>query len=165
MLKDVRYAVRGLRRAPVFTAAAIATLALGIAVNTLVFTIINSLAFRPMPVRDAERIVRIYPGDATGRRQNLFSYLDYLEVSTALHAFEGIAGYIPVAVTAADREEPREALAYAVSSSYFPLLGIQPARGRIFTREEEDDPGSGRVALISYSLWTRQFAGREEVLV
>ena len=164
MLADLRYAARGLRRAPVFTAAAIATLALGIAVNTLVFTIINSLAFRPMPVRDAERIVRIYPVDATGRRQNLFSYLDYLEISTALHAFEGMAGYIPVAVTAADREEPREALAYAVSSSYFPLLGIQPSRGRIFTREEEDDSGSGRVALISYSLWTRQFAGREDVL-
>jgi len=152
MLADLRYAVRGLRRAPIFTAAAIATLALGIAVNTLVFTVIHSLAFRPMPVRDAERIVRLYPVDATGRRQNLFSYLDYLDISTALHAFEGMAAYIPVAVTAADREEPREALAYAVSSSYFPLLGIQPSRGRIFTRDEEDDPGSGRVALISYSL-------------
>jgi putative ABC transport system permease protein len=113
MLKDVRYAVRGLRRTPIFTAAAIATLALGIAVNTLVFTIINSLAFRPMPVRDAERVVRIYPVDGTGRRQNLFSYPDYVDLSTAVHAFAGMAGYIPVAVTAADRDEPREALAYA----------------------------------------------------
>jgi predicted permease len=164
MLKDVRYAVRGLRRTPIFTAAAIATLALGIAVNTLVFTIINSLAFRPMPVRDAERVVRIYPMDGTGRRQNLFSYPDYVDLSTAVHAFEGIAGYIPVAVTAADRDEPREALAYAVSSSYFPLLGIHPSRGRSFSREEENDPGAGRVAVISHALWTGHFAASDAVL-
>ena len=164
MLKDVRYAVRGLRRTPIFTAAAIATLALGIAVNTLVFTIINSLAFRPMPVRDAERVVRIYPVDGTGRRQNLFSYPDYVDLSTAVHAFEGIAGYIPVAVTAADRDEPREALAYAVSSSYFPLLGIHPSRGRSFSREEENDPGAGRVAVISHALWTGHFAASDAVL-
>jgi predicted permease len=164
MLNDFRYATRGLRRAPIFTAAAVATLALGVAVNTIVFTIINSLAFRPMPVRDAGRIVRIYPVDEAGRRQNLFSYPDYVDLSTALHAFEGMAGYMPVAVTAADRDEPREALAYMVSSSYFPLLGMQPSRGRAFTRQEEDDPGAGRVAIISHALWTRQFGGRENVL-
>ena len=164
MLIDVRYAARGLRRAPIFTAAAIATLALGIAVNTLVFTIINSLAFRPMPVRDAERVVRIYPVDGTGHRQNLFSYPDYVDLSTAVHAFEGMAGYIPVAVTAADRDEPREALAYAVSSSYFPLLGIHPSRGRSFSREEENDPGAGRVAVVSHALWTGHFAANDAVL-
>ena len=89
MVTDLRYAIRGLRRAPVFTIAAVATLALAVAVNTIVFTIINSLTFRPMPVRDAGRIVRIYPVDADGRRQNLFSHPDYLDLSTALHAFEG----------------------------------------------------------------------------
>jgi hypothetical protein len=164
LLTDLRYAIRGLRRAPIFTGAAIATLALGIAVNTIVFTIIHSLAFRPMPVRDARRIVRIYPVDATGHRQNLFSYLDYTDLSTALHAFEGMAGYMPVIVTAGDRGEPRDALAYAVSSSYFPLLGMQPSHGRAFAREEEADPGRGRVAVISHSLWSRQFAGREQAL-
>jgi hypothetical protein len=104
MLNDLRYAFRGLRRAPIFTGAAVATLALAIAVNTIVFTAINALVFRPMPVRDAERIVRIYPVDADGRRQNLFSHPDSVDRSTALHAFEGMAGYMPVAVTAADRE-------------------------------------------------------------
>jgi predicted permease len=154
-MRDLRYVLRGLRRAPTFTAAASLTLAIGIAVNTIVFTLINSLALRPMPVEDAGRVVRIYPVDAAGRRHNLFSYPDYVDVSGADHGLEGIAGYIPVAVTALEGETPRDALAYAVSSSYFRLLGIRPSLGRSFSIEEETDPGA-RVALVSHALWTRR---------
>ena len=76
MLTDLRYAVRALRAAPGFTLIAAGTLALAIAVNTIAFTLLNSLVLRPMPVRDAAQVVRIYPVDAVGRRRNLFSYPD-----------------------------------------------------------------------------------------
>jgi hypothetical protein len=70
---DLRYALRTLRRSPSFAFAAIATLALGISVNTIAFTLLNSLALRAMPVRDPDRIVKVYPLDPRGHRQNLFS--------------------------------------------------------------------------------------------
>jgi predicted permease len=164
MLNDFRYALRGLRRAPTFTAAAGVTLALGIAVNTIVFTVIHSLAFRPLPVRAAQDVVRIYPVDAAGRRHNLFSHADYAELNGPAPGFEGLAAYIPAAVTAADGESPREALAYVVSASYFQLLGIGLSLGRSFSAQEEADPGAGRVTVISHSLWTRRFDGRADVL-
>jgi hypothetical protein len=70
MLADIRYALRTFAKRPSFAVAAIATLALGIAVNTIAFSLLNSLALRPMPVRDAGRVVRLHPIDASGRRQN-----------------------------------------------------------------------------------------------
>ncbi len=72
MMQDLRYAIRALLRAPAFAISAVLTLAIGIAVNTIVFTLLNSLALRPMPVRYAAHVVRIFPIDETGRRQNLF---------------------------------------------------------------------------------------------
>jgi putative ABC transport system permease protein len=100
MLKDLRYAVRTLQRAPSFTIAAVLTLALGIAANALVFTLVNSLALRPMPVRDPGRVVRIFPVDARGHRQNLFSYPDYLEYRRQAGPLQGLAAYIPLSVAA-----------------------------------------------------------------
>jgi len=90
MLNDLKYALRALRGAPAFTLVAVATLALGIAVNTIAFTLLNSLALRPMPVRDASRVVRIYPVDETGRRHNLFSYPDYQSYRDQQQSFEAL---------------------------------------------------------------------------
>ena len=91
--------MRSCPAAPAFTLVAVATLALGIAVNTIAFTLLNSLALRPMPVRDASRIVRIYPVDDTGRRQNLFSYPDYQSYRDQLQSFDALVAYIPSEVT------------------------------------------------------------------
>ena len=73
-MHDVRYALRTFVRRPSFAIAAIATLALGITVNTVAFSLINAMVLRPIPVPDAGRVVRVYPVDETGRRSNLFSY-------------------------------------------------------------------------------------------
>ncbi len=169
MRQDLTHAVRALLRAPSFAVTAILTLALAIAVNTIVFTLLNSLALRPMPVRDAASVVRIFPIDADGRRQNLFSYSDYRTLSTSSPwspgspGLAGLAAYIPVAVTAAERDGVREVLAYAVSASYFPLLGIQPSFGRSFTAAEEHDRDA-RVVVISHALWIRDFGGAGDVI-
>src|SRR3954467_5561952 len=99
MLNDLRYAIRALRAAPAFTLVAVATLALGIAVNTIAFTLLNSLALRPMPVRDAARVVRVYPIDPDGHRQNLFSYPDFESYRQQLQSFDALVAYIPGQVT------------------------------------------------------------------
>src|SRR5688572_14566918 len=99
MLRDIRYALRTFAERPSFAAAAIATLALGIAVNTIAFSLLNSLALRPMPVPHADRVVRLYPVDAAGRRSNLFSCLDYLDYREASSLFETLAAYVPADLT------------------------------------------------------------------
>src|SRR5436190_16133223 len=99
MLGDIRYAIRTFARRPSFAIAAVAILALGIAVNTIAFTLLNSLALRPMPVRDAARVVRIYPVMADGHRQNLFSYPDFESYREHLQSFDALVAYIPGEVT------------------------------------------------------------------
>jgi len=155
-----------LRAAPAFTVVAVSTLAIGIAVNTIAFTLLNSIALRPMPVRDGSRLVRIYPVDANGRRQNLFSYPDYLSYREPSEALDGTVAYIPATVTLgrdATREPMREGLAYAVSASYFPVLGIELALGRTFNQAEEARLDE-RVAIISYSMWQRRHDGAADAL-
>jgi predicted permease len=166
MLADFRYAIRSLRGAPAFTRVAVSTLALGIAVNTIAFTLLNSLALRPMPVRDAHRIVRIYPVDSKGQRGNLFSFPDYLALRAQNRSLDGLVAYIPAEITLGrdgTSEAVRDGLAYAVSATYFPALGMEPALGRTFNAHEEAVPGAN-VAIISYSLWQRRHGGSADVL-
>ena len=169
MLGDIRYALRTFAKRPSFAVAAIATLALGIAVNTIAFSLLNSLALRPMPVRDAGRVVRLHPIDASGRRENLFSYPDYLDYRAAASPlFDTMAAYIPADLTAGrsslDRSPatPRAALGYVVSASYFDLTGVRPALGRVL--QPQDDASSARVAVLSHALWQSRFGGDAAVL-
>jgi predicted permease len=165
MLKDLRYAVRTLQRAPSFTIAAVLTLALGIAANTLVFTLLNSLALRPMPVRDPGRVVRVFPIDARGHRHNLFSYSDYLEYRGHAAPLQDVAAYIPLTVASRiNGGDTEDLVGYAVSANYFPMLGIEPALGRAFLPSEEHAGAGSRVAIISHSLWHRRFELDPEVL-
>jgi hypothetical protein len=91
MLGDIRYALRTFAKHPSFAIAAISTLALGIAVNTIAFSLLNSLALRPMPVRDASRVVRLRPVGANARPGNLFSYPDYVDYRQGQRLFETLA--------------------------------------------------------------------------
>ena len=153
MPHDVAYAVRSLLRARSFTAIAILTIALGIAINTGVFTILNALALRPMPVRDPSAVVRMLPVDTRGQRHNLFSYPDYLDYRASMPVFTGVAAYVPVELSArTSGGESREALGYVAGPEYFTTLGIHLSRGRIF--EDHDGPFA---AVIGHTFWQRQF--------
>jgi macrolide transport system ATP-binding/permease protein len=157
VLDDIRFALRTFAKQPSFAAAAIATLALGMAVNTLVFSLVNSLVLRPMPVRDASRVVRVYPADETGRTANLFSFADFSDYRAAALSFETLAAYIPADMTAGrsslDRTAsvPRAVLGYIASASYFDVTGVRAAAGRLL--QPADDRSRERVAVISDALW------------
>jgi predicted permease len=157
MLHDVRYAIRTFARRPSFAVAAIVTLALGIAVNTIAFSVVNSLLLRPMPVPYSGRVVRVYPVDARGHRGNVFSYPDYLEYRAAASPFDALAGYSPAEMTAGsstlDRgaAAPRVALAYVVSASYFEITGVRPALGRVLQPADERD--GGRIVVLGHGFW------------
>jgi predicted permease len=162
MLNDIRYALRTFARSPSFAVTAIGTLALGISVNTIAFSLLNSLVLRPMPVRDAARVVRVYPVDASGRRGNLFSYPDYEDLRQAVPLFDTLAAYVPADLTAGrsslDRAvaPPRPALGYVVSAAYFDLTGVRPALGRVL--QPDDDRAGSRAAVLGYSFWQSRFA-------
>jgi len=163
VLRDIRFALRTFVKQPSFACAAVVTLALGIAVNTLVFSVLNSLVLRPMPVRDASRVVRIYPLDDTGRTSNLFSYTDFLEYRAASPSFESLAAYIPADLTAgrssldAAAAMPRPTLAYVITASYFDVTGLHAGAGRLL--QPSDERARDRVVVISHALWRSRFNG------
>ena len=164
-MQDLRYAVRALLRAPAFAISAVLTLAIGIAINTIAFTLLNSLALRPMPVRDASDVVRIFPVDETGRRQNTFSNRDFLDYRADAPGFEGLTAYIPVSVTARVRgADAEDIVGYAVTSNYFALLGLEPSLGRAFLPVEERPGAESAVAVISHTLWRRHFGSDPAVI-
>src|SRR4051812_8158152 len=164
MFQDLRYALKTLRRTRGFAAMAILTIAVAIAVNTIVFTLLNSLALRPMPVREASRVVRLYPMLPDGTRANLFSYPDYLEYRASARALDGLVAYIPVeiSVQAGTGAETRTALGYAVSRNYFGVLGIPLSMGGIWSDDEER--AGGAVAVIGHAFWERQYGSDPAVI-
>ena len=162
MLADLRYAMRTLVRRPSFSLAAIAMLAIGITANTIVFTLIDSLALRPMPVRDARRVIRVYPVDATGRRRNLISYPDYMHYRDQARGLDTLAAYVPADATSgrwsgdAGVAAPRAILAYVASPEYFAVIGMQAARGRLLQPADER-AGAPQVAVIGHAFWRSRF--------
>lgn len=143
MFADVRYSLRSFVRTPSYAVAAVATLALGITVNTVVFSLINSLLLRPMPVPDAERVVRVHPMQQDGRRGALFSYPDYLAYRASAAPFDTLAAYRPAEITAgrssldAASVEPRAALGYVASPEYFAVTGVRAQIGRVLLADDE----------------------------
>jgi predicted permease len=168
MLSDLRYACRTLAAHPSFTVAAVATLALGIAANTIAFTLLNLLVLRPMPVPEARRVVRVFPVDAHGRR-NLFSYPDFVDYRAQATGFAVLAGYIPSDVTIgrSSRDlhevEPRPGVAYGASHGYFDLVGLRPTIGRLFEASDERRADT-RPVVISHAMWKTRFAADLGVL-
>jgi predicted permease len=186
-LQDLRFGIRMLRRNPGFTAVAVVTLALGIAVNTAVFTAFDALVLRPRPVKDPESLVAVFrtaPGDARGR----FSYPDYIYFRDHSQSFSDLSLFaFGMALTSSDLPpagpEPRSRLAGAVgfqlpqllqgsaqplsaafvSGNYFQMLGALPLRGRLLV-PADDQPGSPPIVVMSGNFWQRQFHSDPKVV-
>ena len=168
MWHDVRLALRMVRRSPGFTATIALTLALGIGANAAIFGVINSLLLRPLPVADPDRLVTISSDAAIARGQAgvPWSFAMWKEVQPHAALFDGAFAWTPARFDLAERGERQPVAGIFASGRYFETLGVAAIRGRTFM-PADDQPGAGPdgpVAIISYSLWQRRFAGADSVI-
>jgi predicted permease len=164
--QDLRYALRGLRKSPGFTAVAMLTLALGIGANTAVFTVVNGVLLRPLPFPQPERLFLIsykpQRGPVTFDTPGL-SDRYYLQFQRQNQAFERIATFGPDSVALTGAGSAVRVQTATVTTSFFPVLRVNPAIGRAFSPEEERQGGSG-VALIGDRLWRSRFGADPNIL-
>jgi predicted permease len=159
IFQDVRYGLRQLRRSPGFTAVAVTTLALGIGANTAIFSLINTLMLRFLPVRDPEQLVELlhrYPGEP---RMNGFSWQSYEHFREQNHVFSGVIGFGPSRFSVRGPGlTPETVDGEYVVGDYFPALGVKPAIGRLIGPQDDrvGAPGSA-VAVVSWSYWKSRF--------
>src|ERR1051325_11682578 len=157
LLKDLRYAFRSLVKRPGFTIVAILTLALGIGINTTVFSLANSVFLRQLPVASPQNLVWIFSG-----RDNSSSYPEYLEYQQQTELFDGVMAYEWVGLNLGSKGQSERVEGTLVSGNYFDVLGVKAEVGRTFLPDE--DKTSTAVAVISHNLWQRRFNGDANVL-
>ena len=155
LIQDVRYGLRRLAASPLFTVMAILIIGLGIAANTAVFSVVNAFLFRPLPFVDADRLVHVYQHSDEGEAQSN-SFPAYRAIASRTDVFSGAAAIYFTTVNAETDLGVRPSLVEFATSSYFPVLGLRPARGR-WIAPEEDAPGAGAVAVVSHRAWRSRF--------
>ncbi len=158
--RDLRYATRTLRHTPLFTTVAITTLALGIGANTTVFTFIENILLRSLPVRDPQQLVSLNWGGMVN-----ISYPNYIDFRDRNQAFSSLIAYRynPVNISVHARENFR-VWGYEATGNYFETLGIKPLLGRFFGSADDDKPGAHPVLVISYRSWQSRFAADPNVI-
>ena len=168
-LHDLRFALRTLRKSPVFAATAILTLALGIGANTSIFQLLDAVRLRSLPVADPASLVKVqikgglhdFGWSTSG---TALSTALWEQIRTQRKAFSGFLAWRSAPYGIGEKDQERLAQGLWVSGEMFPLLGIVPIRGRLFT-PEDDRPGCGiSGAVISYSLWQSEFGGKDSVI-
>ena len=170
IVRDLRYALRSLAHSPAFALTAILTLALGIGANTAVFSVMNAVLLRSLPVADPTRLAylrtsNVPHGTGTISSRETFSYPIYQTLRDKHRGFSDVIAYVPLSISkVAVRygSQPEEAEGEMVSGTFFSGLGIKLPHGRGFTEQDEKDHAP--VAVISYNYWTRRFARNPDVL-
>ncbi|MBC7788540.1 MAG: ABC transporter permease [Anaerolineae bacterium] len=162
--QDLRYAIRTLSKNSAFTAVAVVCLALGIGVNTTMFSVVNALMLRPLPYREPERLVALYETDPKeGRFDNNWSFPDFYDVREQSSAFDGMAAHYSRFFTVTGGDQPEGVEGEVVSPAIFRILGIKPLLGRDFAVEEEQ-AGKENVVLLGHGFWEGRFAGDKAVV-
>jgi putative ABC transport system permease protein len=158
LIQDLRYGARMLLKQPGFTVVAVIALALGIGANTAIFSVVNAILLRPLNYKDSERLVQInhnYPKLDLKASVSAIGYSHYRDNCEAFDTI-GAASNWPVNLT--ESGDPERLLGMAVTHTFLPMLGIEPAKGRVFAADD-DQPGHNRVVVLSDGLWRRRFAG------
>ncbi len=162
--QDIRYAVRMLIKNPGFSAIAILSLALGIGANTTIFTVVNAILLRPLPVKDISRLVELDTVDTKTRvtAANVtklgMSYPNFQDYARENQVFSGLSCTVgPLPLTWSDGAEPKQVLGQMVNANYFDVLGLTPVLGRFFLPDEDTKPGGNNVVVLSYSMWVNKF--------
>jgi macrolide transport system ATP-binding/permease protein len=153
MIQDLRYGLRMLARSPAFTSIAVLSLALGIGANTAIFSLVNVILLRPMPVQDPERLVSVFMTDQRNAGNLPFSHLNYKDLRDQNEVFSGLTALTFAQVNWSRETEAEQIPLQVVSGDYFTVLGVPLARGRAFHPEEDRTPTA--VAVISHGFWER----------
>ncbi len=167
--KDFRYALRSMRKNPVFVLFVVLTLALGIGANTTVFTLINTVVLNPLPVRNPDRLAALTAGESrnTANSGSIFpiSYADLQDYQSRNEVFDSLAGYSSArGMTWLNHGASEAVFGELVTANYFATLGLSPARGRFFAPEEDGLPGAHPVAILNYAAWQKRFGGAEDIV-
>jgi putative ABC transport system permease protein len=167
-MQNLRHSLRSLLKQPLFSGIVVLTFALGIGANTAVFSVVNAVLLRPLPFQNPQNLVALGEFDTRetadpGTEIDSISYLDYVDWRDQSKVFEHVAVYTNQSVsTLTDGNEALHVQGESVSADLFPLLGIQPALGRVFL-PKEDEPGN-HVVILSHELWQRRFGADPNIL-
>jgi putative ABC transport system permease protein len=169
--KDITFGLRMLAKSPGFTAIAVITLALGIGANTAIFSLMNQVLLRDLPIKNPDQLeILRAPGPKTGHistdgdSNESFSYPMYKGLRDTNSVFSGILARYGFAASVASRGQTDRATGEVVTGNYFEVLGVQPAIGRVFTQDDDRVPGAQPVVVLSHSYWKRRFGGDPSVL-
>ncbi len=164
LIQDLRYAVRGLIKRPGFTFIAIMTLALGIGANSAIFSVVDGVLLRSLPLPDSKSLYAIHTGAATFNRYDApLSYPEYQDVVQQTRSFQSIGAWADTNANLSDGVKPERVIMRIVLPSLLPTLGVEPVRGRNFL-PEETTKGRDHVAMITYGLWQRRFSGADDAV-
>jgi predicted permease len=167
LLQDIRFALRSFRKSPVFSVVAVFSLALGIGANTAIFSLVDQLVLRLLPVQQPDRIVLLsgrgrHYGGNNGR--NALPYLMYQDLRDRNQVFNGMMCRYRQGLSISTGGRTEVAISELVSGNYFPLLGIRPAAGRLFTASDDLHEGAHPYAVLSYAWWQTRFSGDRGVI-
>lgn len=174
LFQDFWYALRQLRKSPGFTTVAVLTLALGIGANTAIFSVVNALLLKMLPVRDPQQLVIL--GDPTWvnarangtPRTDIFSYPLYKQLRDANHVFTGLCAagteHRIAVESAASQVSDQNVIGRMVSGNYFSVLGVEPVAGRLISNSDDTTEDSNPVVVLGYEYWQRKFAGSSAII-
>ena len=163
LLRDVRFGYRQLVKRPAFTMLAIVAMALGIGANTAIFSLLNTVLLRPLPVRDPGRLIAV-DGRLPSTDFTLQSYPNYKDYRDRNRSLEGLIAYRFVVASLSHNGVNERAWGFLVSGNYFDVLGVKPQLGRTFLPEEDQTPNSHPVIVVSDACWKKRFAGNRQIV-
>jgi macrolide transport system ATP-binding/permease protein len=164
LFQDLRFGLRQLIKRPGFTLLAIISMALGIGANTAIFSLVDTVVFRPLAVRNATELQELYGTIQNGTVYTLQSYLNYKDYRDRNQAFSGLIAYRLVVASLSHNGNNERVWGAVVSSNYFDVLGVPPALGRGFLAEEDQTPKSHPVVVLSYACWQKRFASDPSIV-
>jgi putative ABC transport system permease protein len=163
LIQDARFSCRLMRKRPGMALLVLVTLVLGIGLNAAIFSVVNAVLLRPLPIFEPERVVWLHSKvNRTGASLGT-SYPDYLDWKSQSQSFEAIAALYALSFTLTGDGPPEHLKATGISAAGFKVWGVSPILGRDFT-EEDDRPGATRVSVLSYAFWQREFGGNSKIL-
>ena len=170
-MSNLKLTLRGLARSPLFTVTAILSLAVGIGANTSIFSIVDQIMLRLLPIKNPQELVFLYhPGPVQGRVSNdegggpVFSYPMFREMQNLQTAFAGLAGARGEGVSLSYKNQPLNGEAHMISGNYFELLGVEAAMGRLLNLADDSMEDPHPVAVLSHTFWQRQFGADRSML-